>query len=218
MLYANSDSIMCLRCKKKERVRIVESVYTRHTPQVDINVCLIECSSCGKISLVERIDDGYSDKGFLQIFPTDSDDRPRLPLPLQSSLIEAQKCLDYSLLLACSIMCRRCLELVCEYFGKTNNRLVDRLREIHAEKVINSELMQWASNVRISGNHAAHKQAFCPTHEETHELFLLTGCIVHFIYCSATAHRRWCPECGNNYLGIEQKHCVVCGHRVQDRT
>lgn len=213
-----SKQLLCFECKSTNNLRLIKSVYTRHTVQVDMDVCLVECSNCNSKLLIEIFNDGYEQKMYGLIFPSDpTNEHPRLPRNVHRTLLEAHGCLSQSLYLACCLMCRRCLELVCEYHGFDKGRFVDRLRGLHEAGVINREMFEWASSVRELGNRAAHEQEFSPTREETNELFIVVGCLVYFIYSSATANRRWCRKCGHNFTGRENSECFVCGHRIENQ-
>src|SRR5689334_10179661 len=196
----SAQRLLCLRCRSVDGLRVLKSVYTRYTGQLTIEVCIVECSSCQQVAVVQCTDDQCLDKNFYQLFPSDSGDSPSLPRPLHESLNEARQCFEFSLFLACTVMCRRCLDLVCEYHGKTTGNLASRVQALHVDNIINDELNDWASNIRLSGNRAAHHRDFSPTRDEAREVFFLTGCVVHFVYCSATARNRWCMNCGHNLL------------------
>jgi hypothetical protein len=201
--------MLCPSCQTP--ADLVACVYTRHTPQVDIDVALLTCSRCGELTLIETHDDGYLDKYCVQLYPVNKTRRNILPPELRECYDEAFRCFKAKCYLASVIMCRRALELVCRYHHSTAGPLFSRIRKLHSNRTMNDALFAWAESVRASGNLVAHDPSFTPTVSAAAETLSLTGAIINFLYSAATANKGWCRHCGGNLSGSETSNCLLCG-------
>jgi hypothetical protein len=201
--------MLCPRCHTP--AAILASARTRHTPQVDVAVLLLNCVRCGEVSLIEEVDDGYRQTYSVRLYPVSEKSRNILPPELRRSYDEAIRCFQADCYLASIILCRRTLELVCRYHQSTTGTLFSRIRRLHAEHVINDALATLAESVRTSGNLAAHDPKFDQSAGATAEFLGFTGAVIHFIYSAITANKGWCMRCGGNFSGSETSNCLLCG-------
>ena len=91
------------------------------------------------------------------LYPT-SDRRgiPGLPEPARRAYESAQSCFSTGNFEPCVVMCRKCLEAICVSFGVQKGSLADRLRQLRDTGRIEVRLYEWADQLRLVGNDAAH--------------------------------------------------------------
>jgi hypothetical protein len=56
----------------------------------------------------------------------------------------------------CVIMCRKCIEALCQELGATKGNLKQRLENLQTNGHIDQKLLTWADELRLIGNDAAH--------------------------------------------------------------
>ena len=56
----------------------------------------------------------------------------------------------------CVIMCRKCVEAVCREYGESKGSLSQRLERLRKSGVIDNAILDWANELRLAGNVAAH--------------------------------------------------------------
>lgn len=79
------------------------------------------------------------------------------PRAVRQSFIEAVRCFEQgSAHTATAIMCRRTLEVVSKQHGATGRDLKAKMEDLNTSGVIDQALLDWATELRILGNEAAH--------------------------------------------------------------
>jgi hypothetical protein len=81
---------------------------------------------------------------------------PVIPIILRSSLLESVKCYKAKANIASVIMCRRTLEIFCKEKGITERYLVNAIKKLKTNGIINEQLFEWADKLKSIGNEAAH--------------------------------------------------------------
>jgi hypothetical protein len=115
-----------------------------------------QCNSCRKFVLVEL----DQNKGNLKnIYPNPLPEPidERIPETIRRDFEEALKCFSIRAYRASGVMARRALQNCCLDKGaKEKDRLVDQIDWLYEQRVITDDLKQWAHEVRLTGNDAAH--------------------------------------------------------------
>lgn len=81
---------------------------------------------------------------------------PVIPAKLQEALIECIQCFKGGANTATAIMCRRALEGFCTVKGIKEKGLEKSIKKMKDEGMINEQLYEWANQLRVVGNKAAH--------------------------------------------------------------
>lgn len=81
---------------------------------------------------------------------------PVIPEQLQKALLESIQCYKAKANTATVIMCRRTLEGFCSVKGIEEGNLDKNIKRLRDEGFINEQLYEWANELRLSGNEAAH--------------------------------------------------------------
>jgi len=81
---------------------------------------------------------------------------PIIPDELKISLTESIKCFKANAYTATAIMCRRALEGFCLIKGVKEKNLATSIKKLKDDGIINEQLYDWANELRLAGNEAAH--------------------------------------------------------------
>lgn len=129
----------------------VEDGHARYT----VRYRLLQCPQCDLPILVEDpIDFDDVEPGIL--YPAREKVSAAIPRPIASALNEAMNCFRASAHTASVIMCRKALEGMCRERGISVAPLARSLDEMKKKGIIDAQLEEWASLLRVSGNDAAH--------------------------------------------------------------
>ena len=103
----------------------------------------------------------------LVLYPQDSSislSLDSLPESVFQPYCEASQAYQVQLYDSCAVMCRKCVEAVCLEYGETKGVLVERLTRLMNKGVIDKAIFDWANELRLAGNVAAHME---PTNKIT---------------------------------------------------
>lgn len=98
-----------------------------------------------------------------------SDDRQRVLFPMARPAVtegvpltaaraydQAARSFQAGLYEPCAIMCRKCLEALCVELQASGRTLKAKLDDLQKKGVIDTRLLEWADQLRVVGNDAAH--------------------------------------------------------------
>jgi len=123
---------------------------------------LSKCPRCEKPFLTESeyyvIPAEVNDfQGSKLLYPSDNKFiSDKLPLSIQKSYQNAKQSYKVGLYEPAAIMCRKCLEAICIEKGVEKGPLKTKIDKLQENRIIDDKLYQWADNLRIIGNDAAH--------------------------------------------------------------
>jgi hypothetical protein len=80
----------------------------------------------------------------------------KLPSTVQKAYQNAKQSYQVGLYEPAAIMCRKCLEAICVEKGIIKGNLKSRIQKLSDDSIIDEKLFEWADNLRIIGNDAAH--------------------------------------------------------------
>lgn len=106
----------------------------------------------------------------------------QVPELLRNSFGEAQKSFKVRAYTASAIMCRKTLEGLCVDKGFKSGTLATRLKDLRDAQVIESRLYEWADQLRLSGNDAAHDLAITIAHEDARDIMEFTQALLEYVY------------------------------------
>lgn len=107
---------------------------------------------------------------------------PIIPEKLRGSLKESIKCFKAQLFTATTIMCRRTLEGFCSLKGVNEKNLAKSIEKLRANGVINDQLFEWANELRLLGNEAAHNIDVEFSAVDSRDVLEFTIAILDFTY------------------------------------
>lgn len=116
------------------------------------------CPKCESPFLHVRAESEPSEIFYEAMLYPSSDRRgiPGLPEPARRTYESAQSCFMTGNFEPCVLMCRKCLEAICTSLGVQEGTLAKRLRALKESGRIETRLYDWADQLRLVGNEAAH--------------------------------------------------------------
>ena len=111
----------------------------------------------------------------------------KLPLDGVSNIIksaydQASRSFSASLFEPCVLMCRKCLEATCKILGAKGRDLKSKLQSLLDGGHIDSRLLNWAHEIRLIGNEAAHNPDTKVTKREARDVLDFTEAILIYVF------------------------------------
>ena len=91
-----------------------------------------------------------------RVYPPDEVVPDAVPDTVARPYREARQAYKVKLYDSCVTMCRKTLEAVCGHYGESQDVLSRRLDRLLQQGVIDKAMFDWAQELRLSGNRAAH--------------------------------------------------------------
>ncbi len=114
-----------------------------------------------------------------------------LPENVKIAYDQAVKSLRASLFDPCVIMSRKCLEAVCKNHNIKGNNLNDRLQNLEKAGYIDTKLLNWANQIRLTGNEAAHDIDSPMAKEDARDVLDFTEAILIYVYSLNARFEMW---------------------------
>lgn len=155
-----------------------------HAHGPDYRYRLVECSQCFDVSLLismEILSDFFDDE--VPLYPPQPKHLAEsVPEGLRACLEEARACLSARAYTASVIMYRRALELLAVDRGVKVRNLAVALKKLQEQHEIDQRLYEWADELRLAGNHAAHKVHDGVSPVDAKDINDLTEAIIDYVY------------------------------------
>ena len=107
---------------------------------------------------------------------------PIIPDLLRQTLIESIQCYRAKSYTATTIMCRRAIEGFCTLKGVKERDLSISIKKLKSEGIINEQLFEWANELRLLGNEAAHNINISFSATDARDTLDFTIAILDFTY------------------------------------
>lgn len=181
--------IECPNCVINLEVEIL-SEYSYINPDDPIegtNYTFSKCPRCYTPLLIQQIrvyEYGIIDWSNPQLlYPTSEFHiNPIIPEKLRESLTECIKCYRGKAYTATTIMCRRTVEGFCLLKGVNEKTLAKSIEKLKIDGIINEQLFEWANELRLIGNEAAHNIEIEFTTIDSRDILDFTIAILDFTY------------------------------------
>jgi hypothetical protein len=180
----------CDNCIATVQVQEVGSytLYNEYDPMDTVRYVLCKCSQCFSPILIQQ-DLLYNQMEETEwgnpkkIFPgSQFHINPVIPDELQKSLVESIKCYKSDAPTATAIMCRRTIEGFCQLKGVMENNLDKSIKKLRDGGFINEQLYDWANQLRLVGNEAAHNINAVFSEMDARDILDFTIAILDFTY------------------------------------
>ncbi len=153
---ADSNSIYCPRCERHTSIAIRKSHIAApddYSEMSDLVYEIGECNSCPQHFLVKRVNNKIE-----QIYPASLPKPvdPRIPEVIKKDLEEAYACFAANAYRATGMMARRAVELLCIDKKAPEGSLIKKIDWLLEQQIITKDLRDWAHEIRLTGNEAAH--------------------------------------------------------------
>lgn len=104
------------------------------------------------------------------------------PLNIKSAHEQAVRSFSASLFEPCVLMCRKCIEATCKTLGAKGRDLNARLQSLFDSGHIDSRLLNWAHEIRLIGNEAAHDPDIKVTKRDARDVLDFTESILIYVF------------------------------------
>ena len=104
------------------------------------------------------------------------------PPALKSAHEQAVRSFSASLFEPCVLMCRKCIETTCKILGANGRDLHAKLQSLYDAGQIDSRLLNWAHEIRLIGNEAAHDLDIKVTKRDARDILDFTESILIYVF------------------------------------
>jgi len=105
-----------------------------------------------------------------------------VPNTIKSAYDQAARSFSASLFEPCVLMCRKCLEATCRNLGAKGRDLNFKLQSLFDGGHIDSRLLNWAHEIRLIGNEAAHDPDTKVTKHDARDVLDFTEAILIYVF------------------------------------
>lgn len=105
-----------------------------------------------------------------------------LPAPLRSAFDEAVTCYRSKAFTAAAVMCRKTLEGICKERGITERNLATALTKLRDAGTIDARLFEWADQLRLFGNDAAHDLSVTIEGPDARDIIDFTKALIEYVF------------------------------------
>jgi hypothetical protein len=177
--------VMCPACKKPVMTNELGIRETRTSEGPVERYSFLECISCENPLLVLQEDNGWGD-GLgepVRLWPSLSRTLSRMiPASLRREVAEAHSCFNAKAYTATVVMVRRTLEGVCAEHNVTKKPLVNALKEMAAQDLLDGRLLTWADELRVLGNEGAHYTGSRVSWEDAKDALAFAEAVLDYLY------------------------------------
>jgi len=172
--------VECTRCNSRVDAKLIKD-YDVLDDKGKVVYSFLQCPGCTGPFLTVHEEDVFGPTVRETLYPTPERPLdPSIPMPLQSALTEARRCLGSGAFTAAAIMCRKTLEGICAEHGLKGAKLVNGLRKLRDKGVIDARLFEWAEALRIAGN--AHDVRIEVTKQDATDLLEFTHALLEYLF------------------------------------
>lgn len=144
----------------------------------------LQCPRCKRPFVVSQYNDGVIGEEVQETLlplPYRRVD-PNLPPTVLSAFEEALSCLRSGANSATVLMSRKTLEAMCHENKISGDNLAQMLKTAKDRKVIDGRLFQWADELRLAGNRAAHDVVDSLTRQDAMDVVAFTHAMLEYIF------------------------------------
>lgn len=140
------------------------------------------------MALIGECDDDFPEEknpwtDLVRVYPKPT--RPlgrNVPEPVQTSLREADKCLQIGAHTAAAAMAGRALEAVCRHYSTKDTYLGAGIKELRDKGIIDARLYEWSEELRDQRNIAAHATETNISAQDAEDIVAFTYAIVEYVF------------------------------------
>ncbi|MGR3310970.1 MAG: DUF4145 domain-containing protein [Candidatus Brocadiales bacterium] len=149
-----------------------------------VKYSFLKCPKCEMPFIAWQQDEyGFGWSNPYRIYPPqDKRVNPSFPEPIRNAYQEALTCFKGKAFTATAIMCRKTLEGICSVHGINARNLASKLEELKDKEIIESRLFEWAEELRLSGNDAAHDVNITISHQDAKDIIEFTDALLEYVF------------------------------------
>lgn len=182
--YSGLDMLLeCKHCSALVDASVVGDFTANDGDAPPYKFSLARCPQCSSALLAVQEDYGGGwDSPGLVYPPDDFRLGYQVPEQLRTVFDEAARSFKAKAFTASAIMCRKSLEGLCVEKGYNTGNLAVRLKALRDTQIIESRLFEWADQLRLSGNDAAHDLGVTISPEEARDIMEFTQALLEYVY------------------------------------
>lgn len=178
----------CPTCQQK--VVATQEAVSDVSPDKDFNILrhiIARCGICYQTLLLEQDEAIYSQMLFQGnakcLWPTPARSiSETIPDSLRREHQEARSCFKATAYTATVVMVRRTLEGLCAQHGVTSKPLFTALGDMERRGLIEGRLLEWAQELRVLGNEAAHFTGAAVSRQDAADAVALAEALLDYLY------------------------------------
>lgn len=175
--------VFCDECSVLVDATYVDSYQVPHEVGATKRFTFLRCPRCETPFLIQQFEDFVDWTEPERLYPAEQSRLgSALPKPIQSALEEAARCLRVRSYTATAIMCRKTLEGICVHHAVGEGNLASRLKQLKERGIIDARLHEWADELRLSGNEAAHDVGADVSPADAAEMLDFTNALVEYTF------------------------------------
>jgi hypothetical protein len=174
--------VLALRARVEGEELAQQTCYDPESEPGPSRFTFLKCPSCGNVALVAQEDYGRGWDDPFRVYPPTDRLAWNTPEPIRAAYDEAAKCFGAGAFTACAIMCRKTLEGICDAKGAKKGNLMRRLEELKSSGLIDERLHEWADELRLGGNEAAHDVGTTVSAADARDIKDFTKAIVEYLF------------------------------------
>jgi hypothetical protein len=182
----------CPQCRAHVIAReIAHTIYNDGPAAPDWRFSILTCDSCTGV-LVMYGEDGFSFEDPIWLYPAVDDLNQLVPHALRIELAEAKRLALAGFDLPAVLMCGRTLEGLAHLHNINERTLMRSLEKLKERGLIDEGMYQWASELRVLRNIAAHfGNREGVSREDVDDAIALTEAILDYVYVFATRFKKF---------------------------
>jgi hypothetical protein len=183
---SESIALECEYCKMLVSAEVLKA-YVATDPQdlaPALRFLFAKCPRCEAPFLAQQEEDVPEGRRAPErMFPiTDVRLAGALPKPIQAAFEEASRCMCSNAFTAAAVMCRKALEGICAAHGVNERSLATSLEKLRDDGTIDRRLYEWADELRLFGNDAAHDLNVVISGEDAADIMDFTRALVEYVF------------------------------------
>ncbi|MDJ1131509.1 DUF4145 domain-containing protein [Streptomyces iconiensis] len=165
----------------------VHVVFSEGPQGPDWRFSLLTCRECTHPMVIysENSDDlteGFIDPHWLYPLGEDEYQVDSIPGELRREINEGKRCFVHGLYTASVVMAGRTLEGLALLHGVREKTLVKSLERLRESGILDGRLVDWAAQLRVMRNEAAHFQGTHVSRQDAADVLALTEAILDYVY------------------------------------
>ena len=180
---------MILECKKCQAVVQAEELFTYDDDEIDDGFpipgrwTLSKCPICTTPLLTVQTEHGGGWQTPNRVYPVQEKElNSSIPKSIREAFKEASVCFRAKAYTASAIMCRKTLEGICASHKIKERTLAGSLAKLKENGIIEARLFEWAEELRIFGNRAAHGVELKVKPQDAKDILEFTEALCEYVF------------------------------------
>jgi len=185
------DTVELSKYETKPEIQSNQVVFDESEIDTEFTIYVFrKCPKCEspyllKHSFLNHHEVGIIQQGTEQLYPSGSEQLisiESIPAEISNIYKQAKNCYEQNLPEPSIIMCRKCLEAICIDLDAKGNNLDKKIEYLKTNGKIDEKLFNWANQLRLIGNDAAHDINIKITKGDAKDSIIFLNALLLYIY------------------------------------